>query len=81
MRKSNYHVTQHPDGGWQACRVGSSRASARTQTQSEARKLAGQFARKSGGGEVRTHGRDGKIRDSDTIPPANDPCPPKDKVH
>ena len=29
-------------------------------------------------GEVRIHGRDGKIRDSDTIAPGNDPNPSKD---
>ncbi|WP_232425744.1 DUF2188 domain-containing protein [Mycobacterium sp. JS623] len=33
--------------------------------------------RHSGGGEVRVHGRDGKIRDSNTVDPGNDPFPPK----
>ena len=32
-------------------------------------------------GEVRIHGLDGRIRDSDTIPPARDPFPPRDKRH
>ena len=35
----------------------------------------------SGGGEVRIHRRDGKIRDSDTVAPGNDPFPPRDKKH
>jgi hypothetical protein len=32
-----------------------------------------------GGGELRIHGRDGRIRNSDSIPPGNDPFPPRDK--
>ncbi|HRO64909.1 MAG TPA: DUF2188 domain-containing protein, partial [Candidatus Dojkabacteria bacterium] len=50
-------------------------------TQKEAEKHAKQILRNQGGGEVRIHGLDGKIRDSDTVKPANDPNPPKDKVH
>lgn len=45
------------------------------------RKKAKQFAENSGGGEVRIRGLNGKIRDSDTVPPAIDPNPPKDKIH
>jgi hypothetical protein len=33
------------------------------------------------GGERVTHGRDGRIRRKDTIPPARDPFPPRDKEH
>jgi len=32
-----------------------------------------------GGGELVSKGVDGKIQDSDTVSPGNDPCPPKDK--
>ena len=34
-----------------------------------------------GGGEVVIHRPDGTIRDSDTVPPGNDPNPPKDTRH
>ena len=34
---------------------------------------------RAGGGEVRIHGRDGAIRDADTVAPGNDPSPPRDK--
>jgi hypothetical protein len=34
-----------------------------------------------GGGELTTKGTDGKIRSKDTIPPGNDPYPPKDTEH
>jgi uncharacterized protein YdaT len=79
---SNYHVSKDKEtGDWKATREGAKRASAIMDTQKEAEKLAKDLAAKSGGGEVRIHGRDGKIRDSDTVPPANDPNPPKDKKH
>ena len=50
-------------------------------TQREAEKAAKEFSANSGGGEVRIHWLDGKIRDSDTVKPAIDPNPPKDNVH
>lgn len=34
-----------------------------------------------GGGEVRIQGRNRRWRDSDTIPPGNDPFPPRDRKH
>lgn len=79
---ANYHVSEDKDtGDWKAIREGAKRASVVADTQKEAEKLAKEFAANSGGGEVRIHGRDGKIRDSDTVAPANDPNPPKDKKH
>ncbi len=77
---TNYHVTKRKDG-WQVKKEGAVRASGIFNTQKEAEKAAKQFSANSGGGEVRIHGRDGKIRDSDTVAPGNDPFPPKDNVH
>ncbi|MBX3429686.1 MAG: DUF2188 domain-containing protein [Hyphomonadaceae bacterium] len=34
-----------------------------------------------GGGEVRIHGKDGRIRDSDTVKKSRDPYPPRQKKH
>jgi hypothetical protein len=51
------------------------------QTQANAEKAAKQDLRRKSGGEVVIHGRDGRIRDKDTVPPAKDPNPPKDKRH
>lgn len=76
---SNYHVSKNQGGGWKAQRVGASRAAGHYPTQSTAEKAAKQFSKHSGGGEVRIHSRQGTIRDSDTVPPGKDPCPPKDK--
>jgi len=79
---ANYHVTKDKDRGeWKVLREGASRASGYFDTQAEAEAAAKEFSAGSGGGEVRIHGLDGKIRDSDTVPPGNDPHPPIDKVH
>ena len=77
---ANYHVARHPRG-WKYQREGAEKVSGIVATQSEAEALAKQLTANSGGGEVRIHGRDGKIRDSDTVAPAKDPSPPKDSVH
>jgi len=78
---ANYNVVKNLQGGWDAKRDGSSKASSHANTQSEAEADAKRFSANSGGGEVRIHGLDGKIRDSDTVPPGNDPNPPKDTKH
>lgn len=49
--------------------------------QSTAERTAKSTVQQLGGGEVRIQGRDGKWRDSDTVAPGRDPCPPKDKKH
>lgn len=72
------HVVPRPDG-WAVVKPGASRASARTSTQAQAQAAARRIVANAGGGEVRTHGRDGRIRDSDTVPPGNDPHPPEDR--
>lgn len=79
---ANYHISKDKDSGqWRITKEGASRVSDIADTQREAEKLAKTFAGNSGGGEVRIHGLDGKIRDSDTIPPAKDPLPPRDEKH
>jgi len=75
------HVTRAKGGGWQAKRGGAKRASAVAPTQSGAEKAAKRISANSGGGEVRIHGRDGKIRDSDTVRPGRDPRSSKDTRH
>lgn len=79
---ANYHVTKDKDNDdWKALREGADKAAGHYKTQAEAEKAAKEFSANSGGGEVRIHGLDGKIRDSDTVPPGNDPFPPRDKKH
>ncbi|MDP3778637.1 MAG: DUF2188 domain-containing protein [bacterium] len=79
---ANYHVIKNKDSeDWEVKKEGAERASGRYDTQGEAEKAAKEFAGQSGGGEVRIHAPDGKIRDTDTIPPADDPYPPEDKKY
>ncbi|NQU77367.1 DUF2188 domain-containing protein [Candidatus Falkowbacteria bacterium] len=76
----NYHVAKNRDDkSWEVKRAGAERISDKADTQSEAEVLAKQFCSNAGGGEVRIHGLDGKIRDSDTVSPGNDPNPPRDR--
>lgn len=75
------HVVPNPDGGWDVRKPGADRASSHHSTQREAEKRAKEILGNAGGGEAVIHDREGKIRDSDTVPPARDPNPPKDKKH
>ncbi|TXR51557.1 DUF2188 domain-containing protein [Quadrisphaera setariae] len=76
---ANRHVVANPNGGWDVKKPGSSKAGAHADTQADAIARARTIVSNNGGGEVRIHGRDGRIRDSDTIAPGNDPLPPRDK--
>lgn len=79
---ANYHVSKDKQSGkWVITKEGGERASALANTQKEAEAMAKQFSKNSGGGEVRIHGLDGKIRDSDTVSPGKDPFPPRDRKH
>ena len=79
---ANYHVAKDKDAGlWRVTKAGAERTSDFKRTQGAAEKLAKQLAANSSGGEVRIHDLRGKIRDSDTVPPAHDPNPPKDRRH
>jgi len=76
-KNSNRHVVPHRDG-WAVRGPGHSKPSSVHPTQRDAENRAREIVSGNGGGEVRTHGRDGRIRDSDTVPPGNDPNPPRD---
>jgi hypothetical protein len=80
-KSNSRHVVPNPKGGWDVKAPGSKRSSAHTDTQSQAEDRAKQIVRNAGGGEVRVHGRDGRIRDSDTVAPGTDPNPPTDRKH
>ncbi len=72
------HIVPNPTGGWDVKKPGASRASVHTDTQAQAIDRGREIVHNTGGGELRIHGRDGRIRDSDTIAPGNDPSPPRD---
>lgn len=71
-------VSRRTDGKWANKRHDADRASTLHDTQREAEQAARQMLKNQGGGELTTHGRDGKIRSKDTIAPGNDPFPPRD---
>jgi len=78
----NYHVTKdNQNKNWKVLKENSDRVSATASTQKEAEQLAKQYCGNNGGGEVIIHKPDGIIRDKDTVPHGNDPCPPIDRKH
>lgn len=78
---ANYNVVHDPKGGWNVKRDNAERSSFHSETQKEAEQKAKEISSNNGGGEVRIQGRDGRFRDSDTVPPAYDPFPPRDSKH
>jgi len=79
MTRNERHVTPNADGGWDVVAPGAKRASTHHDTQAQAIDRARAIVHNVGGGEVVIHGRNNKIRDSDTIAPGNDPNPPRDR--
>lgn len=80
MSDNDRYVVKHSKG-WAVIAGGARRASSVHDTQKSAEIAAKETVGNLGGGEVRIQGKDGKWRDSDTVPPGNDPNPPKDKKH
>lgn len=70
----NQHVIPHPNGGWQVKGAGNSRATARTNTQSDAVSIARGIAINQQS-EVVIHRANGQIRNKNSY--GNDPFPPK----
>jgi len=80
MSNNNRHVVPNPGGGWDVVKADAERASSHHDTQQQAIDRGREIVRNLGGGELRIHGRDGQIRDSDTIANGNDPNPPRDRA-
>ena len=80
MPGNDRYVVKH-DKGWAVKKGGVSRAESVHGTQAGAERAAKGRVAGLGGGGVRKQGRNGKWRDSDTVPPGNDPFPPRDKKH
>ena len=80
MSNTRRHVVPNGDG-WKVVKPGATRPSATAPTQRAAEARAKDIVGRAGGGEVVIHRPDGRIRDSDTVRPGNDPNPPIDKKH
>ena len=72
-------VQQREDGRWEVKAPRADRAGAVTDTQAAAIDRARSILSNDGGGELTIKGQNGKIRDSDTVRPGNDPNPPRDR--
>jgi len=79
--RNERHVVPNPKGGWDVKKPDADRASSHHDKKSDAEQRAKDILRNDGGGEAVIHGKDGKIQDSDTVPPGNDPNPPRDTRH
>lgn len=77
MAKKNVHVVPTPNG-WAVKQEGNPSSLSRHHTQAAALQAGKPLARALGG-ELVTHGRDGKIRDKDSF--GQDPFPPRDRRH
>jgi hypothetical protein len=66
------YVQRRPDGTWEGVREGHQRASVVGGTQKEVIDRTREIVRKAGGGELVIKGRDGRIRDKDTVAPGNE---------
>lgn len=80
MSSNNRHVVPNPAGGWDVVKPDAERASSHHDTQQQAIDRGREIVHNLGGGELRIHGRNGQIRDSDTVAPGNDPYPPRDRA-
>ena len=81
MSKPRDRTVYKKDGKWVNKKHEASKASSVHDTQADAIDAARENLINQGGGELITKGRDGKIRSKDTIPPGNDPFPPRDREH
>src|SRR5262249_34455492 len=80
-RNNDRTVSKRPDGTWANKKDGNERASSVHPTQREAENAARDMLQNSGGGELKVKGENNRIRSKDTIPPGNDPFPPRDTEH
>lgn len=80
MADNDRHVFRTEDGQWANQRQGAGRPASLHNTQREAEDAAREMLRNSGGGDLVTHGVDGRIRSKDTIG-RPDPLPPRDTEH
>jgi hypothetical protein len=71
-------VSPRPDGTWANKRNDAGKASGIHDSQAAAIQAARGMPQNSGGGALTVQSRHGVISSKDTIPPGNDPNPPKD---
>ncbi|MBI5945758.1 MAG: DUF2188 domain-containing protein [Chloroflexi bacterium] len=78
---SNRIVYKRSNGTWVNKKNDAGKASSVHTTQQDAVEAAKEMLKNQGGGDLTIKGVNGQIRSKDTVPPGNDPIPPKDKEH
>jgi Uncharacterized protein conserved in bacteria (DUF2188) len=74
MAESNRRIVKpNPDGGWDVAAREAQRASGHFDRQADAIDRAREIIHNLGGGELEIRGRNGEVRQQDTISPGNDP--------
>jgi hypothetical protein len=81
MSKDRDRTVYRRNGEWIKKRYDSDRASSVHKAQKGAVDAAREMLGNQCGGELVINGRDGVIRSKATIPPGNDPNPPRDSEH
>jgi Uncharacterized protein conserved in bacteria (DUF2188) len=79
MPTNQRHVTHNPTGGWDVRAPGADRSSGHFERKTDAEHRGREILGKDGGGELVIHDQNGRIIDSDTVPPGHDPFPPRDR--
>jgi hypothetical protein len=77
--RNERHIVKGPGSGWDVKKPGQNKPVSHHRTQSAAEKAAKRDLAQDGGGESIVHRPDGRIRDSDSVSPGNDPFPPRDR--
>ncbi|RBL98943.1 hypothetical protein C1H84_16980 [Glutamicibacter soli] len=72
MASNDYNVYQ-TNNGWAIKGQNNSRVSGYMDTQAQAYDRARKIVANNGGGDISIHGRNGQIREKNTIPNGNDP--------
>ncbi len=76
MAKKSYHVIAKSDGQWSVKRTGADRVTGKFSTQKEAEQEARNIIKRSGGGEIIVHKKDGRVSTRVTL--SSNQNPPKD---
>lgn len=79
MPRNERHVVPNPGGGWDVKAPNAGRSSGHFDTKIEAENRGREILGNDRGGELVIHDQRGRIIDSDTVAPGNDPFPPRDK--
>lgn len=75
VKRKVYHVTPNQDGGWNVQKEGGQRASGNFDTKHEAIQRGKDLAKSAPLGQIKIHGKDGKIQTEHTY--GQDICPPE----